>query len=96
MGEIEMSDLPTVQAEEYNPAKDPMHPYGKPCSVCSTEFEEEEWGTMGWLGILPVSFCVTCTTGIYNMVLQSLDVEEVEMILEEKRAEAAGEVTQQA
>ena len=51
---------------------------------------------MGWLGILPVSFCVTCTTGIYNMVLQSLDVEEVEMILEEKRAEAAGEVTQQA
>ena len=83
-------------AEEYDAAKDPMHPYGKACSVCSTEFDEDEWGIMGWLGILPVSFCVTCTTGIYNMVLQSLDVEEVEMILEEKRAEAAGEVTQQA
>ena len=91
----EEMNVPVV-VPEYNPATDPMHPYGKACSVCSTEFDEDEWGIMGWLGILPVSFCVTCTTGIYNMVVQSLDVEEVEMILEEKRAEAAGEVTQQA
>jgi hypothetical protein len=101
MGEVIMSDesvkivgtseLPVVPAVEvvpqYDPATDPMHPYGKSCSICSTEFEENEWGIMGWLGILPVSFCTNCTTGLYNMVLQTMSVEELESLIEEKRAE---------
>lgn len=91
---VELPSIPT-EAEPYDPAKDPMHPYGKNCTICSGEFDEDEWGIMGWLGILPVSFCANCTTGIYNMVLQTTSVEELQELIEEKQAEEgqAGEST---
>lgn len=83
---VSSDELPVI-VPQYNPAADPMHPYGKNCSICSIEFDEDEWGIMGWLGILPVSFCVNCTTGLYNMVLQMVSVEELESLIEEKKAE---------
>lgn len=86
---IDGQELPLIPevVPQYDPSADPMHPYGKDCSICSIEFDEDEWGIMGWLGILPVSFCVNCTTGLYNMVLQMVSVEELESLIEEKRAE---------
>ena len=76
-----------TEATAYDASSDPLHPYGKDCSICSTDYDDSEWGVMGWLGILPVSFCVTCTTGIYNMVFQMTSVEELQSIIEEKQAE---------
>jgi hypothetical protein len=75
------------EAKPYNAAEDPLHPYGKACSICSSEYDDDEWGIMGWLGILPVSFCVNCMTGIYNMVFQMTSVEELQSVIEEKQAE---------
>jgi hypothetical protein len=89
---VSSDELPVI-VPKYDPVADPMHPYGKDCSICSTEFDEDEWGIMGWLGILPVSFCVNCTTGLYNMVLQMISVEELESLIEEKRAEESAAQT---
>lgn len=76
-----------VEAVPYDASADPLHPYGKDCSICSTEFDDSEWGIMGWLGILPVSFCVNCMTGIYNMVFSMTTVDELQSVLEEKQTE---------
>jgi hypothetical protein len=76
-----------AEATPYDPSADPLHPYGKDCSICSTEFDDNEWGIMGWLGILPVSLCVNCMTGIYNMVFQMTSVEELQSLIEEKQAD---------
>jgi hypothetical protein len=89
---VNSDELPVI-VPQYDPIADPMHPYGKDCSICSIEFDEDEWGIMGWLGILPVSFCVNCTTGLYNMVLQMVSVEELESLIEEKRAEESAAQT---
>jgi len=39
------------------------------CSICKCKFTEEEGGLHnGYIGILPVSFCPTCFSGIFDMV----------------------------
>jgi len=41
------------------------------CSVCETGFDlDAEGGTKGEFGILPVAFCPTCLSSIYDMVDQ--------------------------
>jgi hypothetical protein len=72
----------------YDPSKDPMHPLGNPCSICGTEYKEEEWGVLGWIGTLPVSFCPDCDQGIFNMVYSLTDHEDLEEILRDKKEEA--------
>ncbi len=43
------------------------------CSICDTTFDlQGEGGTQGFLGILPVSFCPTCLTGILDLSQQLL------------------------
>jgi len=41
------------------------------CSICDTTFDlQGEGGIQGFLGILPVSFCPTCLTGILDLSQQ--------------------------
>lgn len=42
------------------------------CSVCSCDYTEDEGGTVGYIGILPVAFCPTCFAGIIDMAQQYL------------------------
>lgn len=46
------------------------------CSVCMSEFDEEEGVINGYFGILPVSFCLTCYTCMVDMVLTDLGEEK--------------------
>lgn len=75
---------------EFNDAKmDPLHPYGNPCSFCGIPHDEDEWGVMGWIGILPLSLCGDCTAGIYNMVYQMTSIEEFEELITVRKMEEA-------
>jgi DNA-directed RNA polymerase subunit RPC12/RpoP len=38
------------------------------CSLCSTEFDPEEEGINGVVGILPVKLCQICYHGMIDMV----------------------------
>ena len=41
------------------------------CSTCSCEFSlEDEGGIVGNFGILPVAFCPTCLSSVFDMVDQ--------------------------
>jgi hypothetical protein len=84
-----------IAAEEQQAAieqarKDPLHPYGNPCAVCGSEHDEENWGVLGWIGILPLSLCADCSQGMVSMVLDHMPVEELEeAVMIRKAAEAA-------
>lgn len=84
----------TTNNPEYSPEKDPLHPMGKGCSICGTSYDEEEWGVMGWIGILPVSFCGDCEAGIFNMVYALSPVEALEELIAEKKLEKSEDVTE--
>jgi hypothetical protein len=43
------------------------------CNVCSCEFTEDEGGVLGYFGILPVAFCPTCYSSMYDMVQQDME-----------------------
>jgi len=39
------------------------------CSTCQCKFDlDEEGGTLGEFGIIPVAFCPTCLSSIFDMV----------------------------
>jgi len=38
------------------------------CSTCQCKFDLDEEGTMGEFGILPVAFCPTCLSSVFDMV----------------------------
>jgi hypothetical protein len=52
--------------------------YNFTCTICEGPFNlETEGGIRGFIGILPVVFCPTCTAGIFDFVEQhSLPEEE--------------------
>jgi len=62
----------------YDSAEDLLSPVGKDCTICSTEYEDEDWGLMGWIGMLPLSMCPNCSSGIFHMVLSMTSPEELE------------------
>ena len=72
---------------EIDPIDDLLSPLGKDCSFCGTEHEEEDWGPMGWIGILPISLCPMCEAGIFNMVYQLTPIENFRDLIEERYAE---------
>jgi hypothetical protein len=51
---------------------------GHQCKVCSCEFTDAENGIVGYFGILPVAFCPTCYSCMYDMVKQDMDIMEEE------------------
>ncbi len=66
---------------------DPLHPYGKPCVLCSAAYSDDDWGYLGWAGILPVSFCPDCSSAMSHMVLQTMTVDSLEEYVEERKVE---------
>ena len=45
-----------------------MNQMGYDCTVCDCKFTEDEGGLQrGVIGMLPVSFCPTCFSGIMDM-----------------------------
>ena len=60
------------------------------CSICQCKFTEDEGGSEGYIGILPVSFCPTCLNGIYDMVEQTADPLELESLTDEEIQKALG------
>lgn len=41
------------------------------CTICQGQFNiENEGGSVGHIGILPVAFCPTCQAGIFDFVAQ--------------------------
>ena len=56
------------------------------CSVCQTDFTDDEGGMLGYIGILPVSFCPFCYSGICDMVDQT-DEREWEGLSKEDKNE---------
>jgi len=50
---------------------------GIECTLCKSDFNmENEGGTSGDLGILPVAFCPFCLSGLIDMVKQLLDIDD--------------------
>jgi hypothetical protein len=56
------------------------------CSVCSCEFTEDEGGTTGHFGMLPVAFCPTCFSCMIDMAEQYLDISDTELTEEQHQA----------
>lgn len=48
------------------------------CSICSTNFDIEEEGVEGDIGIIPVAFCSTCRAGIRDFAEQTWDLAPIE------------------
>jgi hypothetical protein len=44
------------------------------CSICSTNFDIDEEGVEGDIGIIPVAFCATCRVGIHDFAQQTWDL----------------------
>lgn len=57
-----------------------MQHYGSEhvCTVCSCSFTDDEGGVQGYFGILPVAFCPTCYSSMYDMVQQDMGYQEEE------------------
>ena len=45
------------------------------CTICKCDFTDDEGGTLGYLGILPVAFCPFCFSGLCDMIDQTDDRE---------------------
>ena len=56
------------------------------CSICQTDFTDDEGGMLGYIGILPISFCPFCYSGICDMMDQ-LDDREWEGLTDEDKNE---------
>ena len=56
------------QAEQAS-TLDTFCPENPTCSTCQCKFDlDEEGGTMGEFGIIPVAFCPTCLSSVFDMV----------------------------
>ena len=49
------------------------------CSICRCDYTDDEGGTVGYIGILPVAFCPTCFAGVIDMAQQYLGFEDQEL-----------------
>ena len=43
------------------------------CNVCSSEFTDDEGGTIGYFGMIPVAFCPWCYSSMVDMVQQDFE-----------------------
>ena len=71
--EKEMNKIKSLAEEEMDAhkhwAKNKKTPENPTCSTCECEFDlDEEGGTRGEFGIIPVAFCPTCLSSVFDMV----------------------------
>lgn len=53
------------------------------CTICDGPFDiDQEGGRNGYIGILPVSFCVTCFAGIMDFAEQEMAFYDEDYLLE--------------
>ena len=45
------------------------------CTICQCDFSDDEGGTLGYLGVLPVAFCPPCFSGLCDMIDQTNEWE---------------------
>jgi len=83
MKNVIMGDIDDDEPD-YDPQLDPMHPAGKPCSFCDSAYNDEKWGTLGWIGIRPISLCANCFNGIFDMVYNFIDEDLLRQWLTDK------------
>jgi len=55
------------------------------CTACSCDYTDDEGGIQGYFGMLPMSFCPTCLSSIYDMMEQLnprewIDLNEKEIL----------------
>ena len=53
------------------------------CTICQCDFSDDEGGTLGYLGVLPVAFCPPCFSGLCDMIDQTNEDEWVDLTNEE-------------
>jgi uncharacterized protein (DUF983 family) len=53
------------------------------CTVCSCDYTDDEGGIQGYFGILPVSFCPTCSSSMMDMAQQMLTWQGIRMYNED-------------
>jgi hypothetical protein len=59
------------QSRKFPKKKEKFQKKKEVCSTCQCEFDlEAEGGTQGEFGILPVAFCPTCLSSVFDMVEQ--------------------------
>ena len=51
------------------------------CNICGAPMEDDE-GIVGEFGILPVSFCVWCSSSLTDMVIQMQGFDDIEILKE--------------
>ena len=57
------------QSEKFPKKKEKFQKKKEVCSTCQCEFDlDAEGGTKGEFGILPVAFCPTCLSSVFDMV----------------------------
>ena len=63
----------------------------KKCTICESELDDEaEMVIRGYIGIIPVAFCCTCGTGIFDMADQREEImEECGEVMDKERVEKA-------
>ena len=86
----EQNEMETSELQQ-SLINDPMHPYGKPCNVCSSEYDDDEWGLMGWVGIIPVSLCAICSNALASVVLTQTPTDELEELIAMRKMEEDSE-----
>ena len=55
------------------------------CTACSCDYTDDEGGIQGNFGILPMSFCPTCLSSIFDMVEQLNPREWIGLTDDERR-----------
>jgi hypothetical protein len=59
------------QYEKFPKKKGKLQKKNEVCSTCQCEFDlDAEGGTTGEFGILPIAFCPTCLSSVFDMVEQ--------------------------
>lgn len=54
-----------------------MSDFPDKCSICSTPVaDDEEQFTFGWLGVIPVAFCVWCFSGMHDFFNSEHDMDK--------------------
>jgi hypothetical protein len=43
------------------------------CTICNCDYSDDEGGSEGYFGILPVSFCPTCLACMIDMASQFIN-----------------------